>query len=52
MMQVHPSGFYAWKLSPLSERAKEDKRLLGLIKQSWLESGAVYRLPQDHPRSA
>lgn len=42
MMQVHPSGFYAWKLNPLSERAKEDGRLLGLIKQSWLESGAVY----------
>lgn len=42
MMQVHPSGFYAWKLNPLSDRAKEDRRLLGLIKQSWLESGSVY----------
>jgi putative transposase len=27
---------------PESQRAKEDKRLLVPIKQSWLESGAVY----------
>ncbi|MBY0242802.1 MAG: IS3 family transposase [Burkholderiaceae bacterium] len=42
MLEVHPSGFYAWCLQPESARAKEDKRLLGHIKQSWLESGAVY----------
>lgn len=27
---------------PNSQRALEDQRLLGHIKQSWLESGAVY----------
>ena len=33
----------AWRLSePKSTRAKEDQRLLGLIKHSWLESGGVY----------
>lgn len=42
MMAVHPSGFYAWCAEPESQRAQEDKRLLGHIKQSWLESGAVY----------
>ncbi len=42
MLEVHPSGFYAWLHEPESERAKEDKRLLVPIKQSWLESGAVY----------
>jgi len=42
MMAVHPSGFYAWCAEPESERAQEDRRLLGHIKQSWLESGAVY----------
>jgi putative transposase len=42
MLEVHPSGFYAWCLQPESARAKEDRRLLGHIKQSWLESGAVY----------
>jgi len=39
---VHRSGFYAWRKQPRSFRAKEDRRLLGLIKQSWLESGGVY----------
>jgi len=42
VLQVHPSGFYAWQQAPMSERAKDDQRVLGLIKQSWLESGAVY----------
>jgi putative transposase len=39
---VHRSGYYAWLRTPLSVRAREDNRLLGLVKQSWLESGAVY----------
>ena len=42
MMAVHPSGYYAWKVTPASARAKEDDRLLGVIKQCWLESGGVY----------
>jgi putative transposase len=42
MMVVHPSGYYAWKSEPTSARQKEDQRLGGLIKQSWLESGGVY----------
>lgn len=42
VMGVHPSGYYAWKVDPASPRCKDDQRLLGLIKQSWLESGGVY----------
>jgi putative transposase len=42
MLKIHPSGYYAWRVNPESLRAKEDRRLLGHIKQSWLESGAVY----------
>ena len=42
MMSVHPSGYYAWCMTPESPRAIEDRRLLGPIKQSWLESGTVY----------
>ncbi|GGC25345.1 transposase [Pseudoduganella buxea] len=42
VLEVHPSGFYAWRLNPESKRAREDKRLLVPIKESWLESGSVY----------
>lgn len=34
-------GFYGWLKTPTSERAKEDKRLLGLIKHYWRASGGV-----------
>ncbi len=39
---VHRSGYYAWLQTPLSARAREDDRLRGLVKQSWLQSGTVY----------
>jgi putative transposase len=42
VLQVHPSGFYAWQSHPLSERARDDQRVMGLVKQSWLESGTIY----------
>ena len=42
LLRVHRSGYYAWLCSPLAARAREDARLAGLIKQYWLESGAVY----------
>lgn len=29
-------------------RAKDDQRLLGLIKHSWLESGGVYGYRKNH----
>ena len=29
VMQVHPSGYYAWKKQPTSEKARDDQRLLG-----------------------
>jgi putative transposase len=42
VMNVHPSGYYAWLAKPHSDRAIEDRRLIGHIKQSWIESGSVY----------
>lgn len=42
MLEVHPSGFYAWCKQPRSARSVADERLTGLIKQFWLESGGVY----------
>ena len=47
-LDVHPSGYYAWRHCPQSTRAKEDKKLTGQIKQSWLESGAVYGYRKVH----
>ena len=45
---VRHSGYYAWLLQPDSPRAIEDRRLLGLIKQSWLKSGCVYGYRKVH----
>ena len=42
VLGVHFSGFYAWLHNPESSRAKVNRRLVGLIKQSWLQSGGVY----------
>jgi putative transposase len=48
LMEVHPSGYYAWRIKPHSNRTLEDQRLLGHIKQSWLESGGVYGYRKVH----
>ena len=42
VLRLHPSGYYAWKAQPQSARAQDDRRLLGLLKHAWLESGGVY----------
>lgn len=42
VLDVQRSGFYAWLKRPLSNRAIEDNRLLGSIKQFWIESGFAY----------
>ena len=47
-LKVHPRGYYAWLSESESARAKEDQRLLGLIKHSWLESGGVYGYRKIH----
>jgi putative transposase len=47
-LKVHPSDYYAWQSEPKSARAKEDQRLLGLIKHSWLENGGVYGYRKIH----
>ena len=38
----HRSGYYAWRRGPISPRERDDRRLLRLLKYSWLESGSVY----------
>ncbi|MEE2652904.1 MAG: IS3 family transposase [Pseudomonadota bacterium] len=48
ILDVHPRDFYAWQRQLKSGRAIEDERLSGLIKQLWLESGAVYGYRKIH----
>ncbi len=48
IFKVHFSGFYAWVEKPLSNRAIEDQRLLKLIKQFYMASGATYGSPWIH----
>ena len=48
VLKVHRSGFYSWLNKPLSDRRIEDKRLLKLIRESYVASGATYGSPWIH----
>ncbi|MEZ0581922.1 IS3 family transposase [Erwinia sp. STN24] len=48
VLDVHPSGFYAWLQQPHSQRHQADLGLTGQIKQFWLESGCVYGYRKIH----
>jgi putative transposase len=43
--EVTRSGFYAWLHEPMSSRAKEDARLLRLIRASCKAGQGIYGLP-------
>ena len=45
-LKVARSGFYAWLHQPNSNRAIQDDRLLGLIRDSYVASGGVYGSPR------
>jgi len=42
VMQVHLSGYYAWKTQPVSARAMQYRRITACLKQCWEDSGRVY----------
>jgi putative transposase len=46
LLGVAPSGYYAWLLQPLSDRAREDVRLLRLIRASFTASQGIYGAPR------
>ena len=46
VLNVHPSGFYAWSKQPLSKSAQDNERLLERIKESYVQSWAVYGSPR------
>lgn len=41
VLKVARAGFYAWLHQPNSNRAIQDERLLGLIRDSYAASGGV-----------
>lgn len=46
VLRVHRSGFYAWLRNPLSDRAREDQRLLERIRSFYFASDGVYGSPR------
>jgi putative transposase len=46
VLGVAPSGYYAWLLEPISNRALEDARLLRLIRASFTASQGIYGAPR------
>jgi putative transposase len=46
LLQVAPSGYYAWLRDPVSLRAQEDARLLRLIRASFVASHGIYGAPR------
>jgi putative transposase len=46
LLDVSRSGFYEWLRKPLSDRAVEDQRLLGLIVASHRASYGIYGAPR------
>ena len=47
-LAVQPSGYYAWRKAPLSQRAREDARQTQLIRQAWNDSNKVYGYRKLH----
>jgi putative transposase len=45
-LDVTRSGYYAWLQKPVSNRAKEDARLLRLIRASFVASHGIYGAPR------
>ena len=48
VLEVHRSGYYAWKTKPQSNRAIEDNKLWLQIKQSYDDSYGIYGSPRIH----
>ena len=46
VLEVAPSGYYAWRQQPLSNHAQEDARLLRLLRASFNASRGVYGAPR------
>jgi putative transposase len=52
LLDVSPSGFYAWLDRPLSDRAREDVELTARIERAHAESRGTYGVPRLHAELA
>ncbi len=48
VLKVHPSGYYAWIKEPESSRAKENRELVGKIKEAYEQSNRTYGYRNIH----
>lgn len=48
VLDVHPSGFYAWLQQPHSQQALANQMLTGQTKSFWLESGCEFCYRKIH----
>ena len=48
VLNIHRSGYYAWKAKPQSDRTIEDHKLLLEINQSYDDSYGIYGSPRIH----
>src|SRR5688572_3983363 len=46
LLEVAPSGYYAWLQQPISNHGQEDARLLRLIRASFIASHGIYGAPR------
>ena len=47
-MDISPSGYYAWRVRPESQRSREDRRLKVMIRSAFKESRETYGSPRIH----